>query len=114
VGFEHLLRDANVFGKRILDIFDPKKTEPQLVNIGTDGESYGHHEPFGDMCAAWLFNKYAPDHHMVPVNYGWFLEKFPPQYEVKLKNFIFTTCLLKYGQIVLLSREISIRYEMNV
>jgi hypothetical protein len=86
VGFEHLLRDANVFGKRILDVFDPKKTEPQLVNIGTDGESYGHHEPFGDMCAAWLYNKYAPDHNMVPVNYGWFLEKFPPQYEVTLKN----------------------------
>lgn len=86
VGFEHLLRDANVFGKRILDVFDPKKTEPQLVNIGTDGESYGHHEPFGDMCAAWLYNKYAPDHNMVPVNYGWFLEKFSPQYEVTLKN----------------------------
>ena len=86
VGFEHLLRDANVFGKRIQDGFDPNRDEPQLVSIGTDGESYGHHEPFGDMCAAWLFQHYAPEHNMVPVNFGWFLEKFPPKFEVRLKN----------------------------
>lgn len=86
VGFEHLLRDANVFGKRIQDAFDANRDEPQLVSIGTDGESYGHHEPFGDMCAAWLFNHYAPEHGMIPVNFGWFLEHFPPRFEVKLKN----------------------------
>ena len=86
VGFEHLLRDANVFGKRIQDGFDPNREDAQLVSIGTDGESYGHHEPFGDMCAAWLFNHYAPEHEMIPVNFGWFLEKFPPKFEVKIKN----------------------------
>ncbi len=87
VGFEHLLRDAGTFGRRIASAWDEKRKEPQLVSIGTDGESYGHHEPFGDMCAAWLFNRYAPEHNMVPVNYGWYLEKFPPEYEVQLKNF---------------------------
>ena len=87
VGFEHLLRDAGTFGRRIADAWDANRKEAQLVSIGTDGESYGHHEPFGDMCAAWLFNRYAPEHNMVPVNYGWFLEKFPPEHEVMLKNF---------------------------
>lgn len=87
VGFEHLLRNAETFGNRIRDAWDEKREEPQLVSIGTDGESYGHHEPFGDMCAAWLFNHYAPDHNMVPVNYGWYLEQFPPEHEVMLKNF---------------------------
>ena len=87
VGFEHLLRNADTFGGRIRDAWDKDRKEPQLVSIGTDGESYGHHEPFGDMCAAWLYNRYAPDHDMVPVNYGWYLEQFPPQHEVLLKNF---------------------------
>lgn len=87
VGFEHLLRDAGTFGRRITDAWDPNREDPQLVSIGTDGESYGHHEPFGDMCAAWLYNRYAPEHNMVPVNYGWYLEKFPPKHEVLLKNF---------------------------
>ena len=87
VGFEHLLRSADTFGSRIHDAWDANREEPQLVSIGTDGESYGHHEPFGDMCAAWLYNHYAPEHNMVPVNYGWYLEKFPPKHEVLLKNF---------------------------
>ncbi|MCQ2105521.1 MAG: DUF3536 domain-containing protein [Fibrobacter sp.] len=87
VGFEHLLRDAGTFGRRIKDAWDENRVDPQLVSIGTDGESYGHHEPFGDMCAAWLYNHYAPENNMVPVNYGWFLEKFPPKHEVLLKNF---------------------------
>ena len=87
VGFEHLLRDAGTFGRRIRDAWDENSEYAQLVSIGTDGESYGHHEPFGDMCAAWLYNHYAPDNNMVPVNYGWFLEKFPPRHEVLLKNF---------------------------
>ena len=87
VGFEHLLRNADTFGGRIRDAWDANREDPQLVSIGTDGESYGHHEPFGDMCAAWLYNRYAPEHNMVPVNYGWYLEKFPPQHEVLLKNF---------------------------
>ncbi len=86
VGFEHLLRDANVFGRRIADAWDPNRKEPQLVSIGTDGESYGHHEPFGDMCAAWLYNRYAPEHKMIPVNFGWFREQFSAKYEVQLKN----------------------------
>ena len=92
VGFEHLLRDAGTFGNRIKDAWDEKRKDPQLVSIGTDGESYGHHEPFGDMCAAWLYNHYAPEHNMVPVNYGWFLEEFPPEHEVMLKNFYSEGC----------------------
>jgi hypothetical protein len=44
------------------------------------------------MCAAWLYNRYAPEHNMVPVNYGWFLEKFPPKHEVLLKNFYGEGC----------------------
>jgi alpha-amylase/alpha-mannosidase (GH57 family) len=92
VGFEHLLRDAGTFGRRITDAWDANREEPQLVSIGTDGESYGHHEPFGDMCAAWLYNRYAPEHKMIPVNYGWFLEKFPPKHEVELKNFYGEGC----------------------
>ena len=92
VGFEHLLRDAGTFGHRIESAWDANREEPQLVSIGTDGESYGHHEPFGDMCAAWLYNKFAPQNNMVPVNYGWFLEKFPPEHEVELKNFYGEGC----------------------
>lgn len=86
VGFEHLLRNADTFGTRIREAWNVEKPEAQLVSIATDGESYGHHEAFGDMCAAWLFKHYSKEHNMVPVNFGWFLEHFPPQQEAILKN----------------------------
>jgi len=86
VGFEHLLKDARRFLDKIGSAFDPDRREPQLVTICTDGESYGHHEPFGDMCAAYLFRELAPQRGMVAVNYAYWLDKYPPQFEVKLKN----------------------------
>ena len=86
VSFEHLLKDANNFGKRILGAIDKNSSGDRLISIGTDGESYGHHEAFGDMCAAWLFEKFCPDNNIVPVNYGWYLEKHQPEFEVQIKN----------------------------
>jgi hypothetical protein len=86
VGFEHLLKDAGRFGDRIGQAFDRHDQADQMVSVCTDGESYGHHEPFGDMCAAFLFKDIAPRQNMIPVNYAWFLAKHPPRHEVRLKN----------------------------
>jgi len=85
VSFEHLLRSGAVFGKKILEAKDQNKAQ-QLISVGTDGESYGHHEPFGDMCAAWFFEKFCPQNNIIPVNYGWYLERNPPEFEVQLKG----------------------------
>jgi hypothetical protein len=86
VSFEHLLKNGAIFGNKILYAKDKNKTGNQLISVGTDGESYGHHEPFGDMCAAWLFEKFCPQNNIVPVNYAWYLEKNPPEFEVQIKN----------------------------
>jgi alpha-amylase/alpha-mannosidase (GH57 family) len=86
VSFEHLLRNGVKFGKKILEAKNQSKTEHQLISIGTDGESYGHHEPFGDMCAAWFFEKFCPQNNIIPVNYGWYLEKNSPEFEVQIKG----------------------------
>jgi alpha-amylase/alpha-mannosidase (GH57 family) len=42
VAFEGLLNSGKAFAQRLLNGFD-NNDEPQLVNIATDGESYGHH-----------------------------------------------------------------------
>ncbi|MDR2580402.1 MAG: DUF3536 domain-containing protein [Fibromonadaceae bacterium] len=86
VSFEHLLKDASNFGNRILNTVDKSKAGVQLISIGTDGESYGHHEAFGDMCAAWLFEKFCPQNNLAPINYGWYLKNYPVEFEVQLKN----------------------------
>ena len=86
VSFEHLLKNGASLGNKILNAKNKNKTGNQLISIGTDGESYGHHEAFGDMCAAWLFERFCPQNNIAPVNYGWFLEKNPPEFEVQLKG----------------------------
>ncbi|MCB9495560.1 MAG: DUF3536 domain-containing protein [Fibrobacteria bacterium] len=85
VGFEHLLRDAQVFHQRLKGAWAADEL-PRLVSVGTDGESYGHHEPFGDMALAYLFDVLIPEEGIVPTNFGRFLDLRPPVEEVRLKN----------------------------
>jgi hypothetical protein len=86
VGFEHLLRDATGYFEKLKSAWRPDSETPRLVNIATDGESYGHHEPFGDMALAYLFETLCPREGVVPTNYGHFLSLCPPVEEVRLKN----------------------------
>jgi hypothetical protein len=87
VGFEHLLRDAKNFSQRIDDCFTNNgATTPELVSIATDGETYGHHERFGEMGLAYLLNIEAPQRHIRVTNYAEFLAENPPVMEVELKE----------------------------
>lgn len=84
IAFEHLLKNASFLASRINEAV-PKETENScLINICTDGESYGHHEPFGDMCIAYFFNKKPKDHNFIITNYSNFLKISPPKFEVEL------------------------------
>jgi len=86
VGFEHLLRDAQGYFNRLKSAWVPESTVPRLVAVATDGESYGHHEPFGDMALAFLYETLCPEHGTIPTNFGHFLSIRPPEHEVRLKN----------------------------
>lgn len=80
IAFEHALRDAHGFAALIDDAF---KTTG-LVNIATDGESYGHHEPFADMCIAKYFSDIVSARGITVTNYAAALAKHPPTDEVLL------------------------------
>ena len=54
------------------------------MHITTDGESYGHHHPFGDMALAYVLNKLRHDPEVRLTNYGEFLELHPPEWEVEI------------------------------
>lgn len=86
VSFENILDDASLLHRRIQGCFEGSPDEYPLVSIATDGETFGHHKPFGDMCLAFYFSELAPQTDIKPVNFGWYLANFPPQYEVTLKN----------------------------
>ncbi|HLL75820.1 MAG TPA: DUF3536 domain-containing protein, partial [Pyrinomonadaceae bacterium] len=55
-----------------------------LVNVATDGESYGHHFRYGDLCLAHTLEEEAARHGFRLTNYGEFLDENPPAWEVEL------------------------------
>ncbi len=85
VAFDELLKDGKKFAYRLLDGFVQDRNRPQLINISTDGESYGHHTKFGDMALSYVVSVKAKELGFQITNYGEFLEKFPPKYEVEIK-----------------------------
>lgn len=86
VAFDNLLKDGNKFIARLQEGVSPQRDYEQLVNIGTDGESYGHHSKFGDMALSYVLKKRAKEVGFTITNYGEYLEKHPPEYEVDIKN----------------------------
>lgn len=85
VAFDFLLTDGEKFARRLLDGYSEERQRPQLVNIATDGESYGHHTKFGDMALSYVLGVKAKDLGFEITNYGEFLEMYPPEYEVDIK-----------------------------
>jgi len=86
IAFQDLLHNGEIFFDRLLNSFDPEESEPQLVHVATDGESYGHHRPFGDMALAYTLHLLEQDPTVRLTNYGCFLAQNPPRYEVEIKE----------------------------
>ncbi|MBF6569969.1 MAG: DUF3536 domain-containing protein [Candidatus Binataceae bacterium] len=57
-----------------------------LVNVATDGESYGHHSRFGDRSLAYAMEVEAPARGLLITNYGEFLEHHGLAWEVEIKT----------------------------
>ena len=85
VAFDFLLTDGEKFARRQLDGYSESRQRTQLVNIATDGESYGHHTKFGDMALSYVLGVKAKDLGFEITNYGQYLEMYPPEYEVDIK-----------------------------
>jgi alpha-amylase/alpha-mannosidase (GH57 family) len=84
VAFDDLLNRGENLAHRLLGAFSDQRSWPQLVHIATDGETYGHHRPHGDMALAFAL-QYIQWHNLARVtNYGEFLEKHPPTHEVEI------------------------------
>lgn len=85
VAFEQLLSNGDKFRHRLVGTFDDREG-PQLVHIATDGETYGHHHRNGDMALAYALRTIEADPAVELTNYGEFLERFPPDHEVRIEE----------------------------
>lgn len=98
VAFDELLKDGNKFIKRLKEGVSQNRNYNQLVNIATDGESYGHHTKFGDMALAYVLKVKAEDEGFILTNYGEYLDKFRSDWEVDIKQASSWSCFHGVGR----------------
>ncbi len=84
IAYEKMLSSGENLLKKIREVYSYVEERPELVNLATDGESYGHHFKFGEMALTWVFNSIKRDKDIILTNYGQFLDLFPPEMEVKI------------------------------
>ncbi len=98
VAFDELLKDGNKFVRRLKEGVSETRDYPQLINIATDGESYGHHTKFGDMALAYVLKIRAEDEGFIITNYAEYLEKYRSDYEVDIKQASSWSCFHGVGR----------------
>ena len=84
VAFEKLLESGEALAGRLVGGFNDERGWPQLMHIATDGETYGHHQKFGDMALAACLNHIESNNLARLTNYGEYLELCPPDTEVRI------------------------------
>ena len=98
VAFDELLTDGNKFIKRLKDGVSDLRDYPQLINIATDGESYGHHTKFGDMALAYVLKIKAEEEGFKITNYAEYLSEYKSDYEVDIKQASSWSCFHGVGR----------------
>ena len=98
VAFDELLTDGNKFIKRLKEGVSDLRDYPQLINIATDGESYGHHTKFGDMALSYVLKIKAEDEGFKITNYAEYLDLYKSDYEVEIKQASSWSCFHGVGR----------------
>jgi len=82
IAFENALSSS----RGLVDQFIRAAALGDLVNVATDGETYGHHFKFGDLCLAHALEVEAKQAGFWITNYGEYLDRHPPELEVEIDN----------------------------
>ncbi|PWT90963.1 MAG: glycoside hydrolase, partial [Blastocatellia bacterium] len=82
IAFERVLTSS----RELVDRFEAAAKQGPLVNIATDGETYGHHFKFGDLCLAHALEVEAKQAGFWITNYGEFLDRNSPDWQVEIEN----------------------------
>ena len=82
IAFEHLLKSS----RDLVDAFVHAIGNRPMLNVATDGETYGHHFKFGDLCLAHALTNEAPARGFKVTNYGAYLDEYRPEVEVEMNN----------------------------
>jgi len=82
IAFERALASS----RGLVDLFIRAAQGGDLVNVATDGETYGHHFKFGDLCLAHALGVEAKQAGFWITNYAEYLDRHPAELDVEIDN----------------------------
>jgi alpha-amylase/alpha-mannosidase (GH57 family) len=82
IAFERALASS----RGLVEKFVTAAAGGDLVNVATDGETYGHHFKFGDLCLTHALTVEAKSAGFWITNYAQYLDHYPPETEVEIDN----------------------------
>src|ERR1044072_2882557 len=82
IAFEKALTSSRGLVERFVQVAQ----RGDLVNVATDGETYGHHFKFGDLALAYALGVEAKQAGFWVTNYGEYLDQHPPEFVVEIDN----------------------------
>ena len=82
IAFEKALTSSRELVERFVEVAQ----RGDLVNVATDGETYGHHFKFGELGLAHALGVEAKEAGFWITNYGEYLDRHPPELRVEIDN----------------------------
>ncbi|MBE9126207.1 MULTISPECIES: DUF3536 domain-containing protein [unclassified Coleofasciculus] len=92
MGFNDVLRSSEHLAGRLSLAIHGDHRPSQLINVATDGETFGHHKRYTEMCIAHAFTQEFPYRNWTVTNFGHYLSISPPTWQVVLKPVTAWSC----------------------
>lgn len=84
IAFEGLLRDGARLAQRALEGFNSARGWPEILPIATDGETFGHHQKFGEMALAAMIDRFERTKEISITNFSEYLALETPQVQARI------------------------------
>ena len=84
IAFGSLLKKGEDLAESLIGAVSDSGTQPRIIHVATDGETYGHHQPHGDIALAYALDRLMSSETEGLTNYISYLEKHPPDHEVEI------------------------------
>jgi len=83
IAFERALASSRGLVEKFVSV---ASSGGDLVNVATDGETYGHHFKFGDLCLTHALTHEAKSAGFWITNYAQYLDHHPPETEIEIDH----------------------------
>ncbi len=93
IAFEGLLHDGASFAQQLANRLASSTDHTRLLTVATDGETYGHHHPFGEMALSAALHRIESEAMVRVTNFGAYLVAHPPTVQVEIRENTSWSCV---------------------